>query len=80
MFLEIFEYEENILRFEIERGLNCYKLKRRGGRYSFEEERDWKKKGGGKEMKRKFISREISYDWNCSKTSLFNVINHRDTL
>lgn len=47
MFLEIFEYEENILRFEIERGLNCYKLKRRGGRYSFEEERDWKKKGGG---------------------------------
>lgn len=44
MFLEIFEYEENILRFEIERELNCYKLKRRGGGYSFEEERDWGKK------------------------------------
>lgn len=47
-------------------------MKRRRGRYSlFRGEIE-----GEKKKERKFISWEISYDWNCSKTSLFNVINH----
>lgn len=60
MFLEIFEYEENILRFEIERELNCYKLKRRGGGYNFEEERDWgKKKKRKRNEKKVYFARDI---------------------